>query len=241
MLTDPELLPYSLDIANCSIKHYADDDPCYIGAYLPYILGPLADYEEEELLFTEEELLQLVQEILALDREDSIEEIYGAKELRCIGLNLAQESLNKPYTMIPTYCDDGGVTAEITAYAAINRNTKKAEEAFRVLDYLMSWDMQKDSEMHDFLFRGSISLPMHEDLLRDEESYILSKQYYMLEENYQELCEVRDQIKYANFSGELTTLLSDVLSNCAYAEHYGKTVEEVVHEDYVNMQRRMRE
>jgi hypothetical protein len=62
----------------------------------------------------------------------------------------------------------------------------------------------------------------------------------MTPENHQALCELREQITGANFDGELMAILGDVLPTCAFAEYYGKTVEEIVHEAYENMQRRLR-
>lgn len=243
LLTAPELSPYGSDMANCNHNDKEAGEytePSYFGSYLAQTLGALADYQTEELLFTEEELLQRVLEILALDPIDQYTELDWAEEWFA-SLHLSKERYTEPMTMIPLYSDDGGVTATINTYAAINRNTQKPEEAFRVLDYTMSFSMQKKSDFHESFITSSMSLPMHEDLLRDEEHWLSSIQYYMTPENYAELCEVRDQITGAHFDSELTAILSDVLSSCAHAEYFGKTAEEVVHEAYENMQRRLRE
>ena len=245
LLTAPELSPYGLDMANCSstVIYYdsgEESEPYYSGAYLVYSLGELVDFEKEELLFTEEELLQRVQEILALEQTDTYKEVEGAEEMEA-GIFLGQERFPNPVTMIPLYSDDGGVTARISTYAAINRNTDKPEEAYRVLDYLMSRGMQKSSTVHTRLIRGTGDLPMHEELMRDEDVWMTSMQYYMIPENYEELCEVRDQITGATFSDELVVLLSQLLSKCDAAEIFDMTVEEIVHEVYDDIQRRVRE
>ena len=51
---------------------------------------------------------------------------------------------NDLMTMIPVYSMDGDVTATVEAYTGINRNTKHAEEAFFVVDYLMRVDVQQN-------------------------------------------------------------------------------------------------
>ena len=61
---------------------------------------------------------------------------------------------------------------------------------------------------------------------------------------FEAFCKVRDQITCANFNSEGLALLSDMMGCCfddGYLEYEGKTVEEVVHEAYEDMQRRVKE
>ena len=82
---------------------------------------------------------------------------------------------------------------------------------------------------------------MDEEFFCDAEQWLYNSESCMMPENYEELCEMRSQITGANFDGELVQLLSGVLSDCIHEQKYGdKTVEEVVHEAYENMQRRLR-
>ena len=84
MLTNHELLPYSLDLANCGRLESAVIDGERTEYWAPYsdymhrILGNLADYENETLCFTEEELLMCVNEIMVLEHEDAFEEVETA-------------------------------------------------------------------------------------------------------------------------------------------------------------------
>ena len=68
---------------------------------------------------------------------------------------------------------------------------------------------------------------------------------YLTDENYQELCEVRDQITGANFDGRSVIIMNSLLNKVYRLTYYGefpdKTVEELVHEAYVDLQRRVRE
>ena len=243
MLNDPELSPVAADLANCYsvFRDYETQEEIGSreGQYLPYILGDLADYEAEELMFTEEELLALVQQILDLEEVEHFSSVDKAKELN-VGTQLSERTFNAPMTIIPLYSVDGGVTAKIQNYAAINRNTDRPEEAYAVVDYLMSRKMQKDSDLYTWFLYSFDGIPLHEDLFQPDLP-LVSFNYYMTEENYQELCELRGQITRAYFDNEMTSMLSSILNECRYADIMEKTVEEIVHEAYVDMQRRMRE
>ena len=253
MLHDPELAPYALDLANCtdywngSWDHDNGGEPVLQG-YLDYILGEIVDAENEELKFTEEELLQRINEILALDRDDvhddSEQDYYSGIE-EYLGRNLCVQSYSKPLTMIPMYSDDGGVTARIEKYAAINRNTKRPEEAFTVIDVLMSEHVQQNNKLYvsSYLWMDGVSMPMHEDLFQKDTAGQYGM-FYLTDENYRELCEVRDQITGANFDGRSVTILNDLLFDtfqAYYQENPEKTVEELVHETYMDLRRRVRE
>lgn len=145
MLYDSELSPYALDLANCVDYQYGaygdDGETPHTQYYLTYILGNLVDFESEELLFTEEELLERINEIVSLDLDDVYdvpEQDYYSGVERFLSVKLTNQSFNIPITLLPVYNDDGGVTASISAFAAVNRNTKRPEEAFAVIDILMS-------------------------------------------------------------------------------------------------------
>ncbi|MBP3704078.1 MAG: extracellular solute-binding protein [Clostridia bacterium] len=251
MLHDPELASYAHDLANCS-EYYDLESmnglPIY-QTYLDYILGEIIDAENEELLFTEEELLQRINEILALgmdDVHDDPEHDYYSGIEEALGTGLWIQSYKKPLTMIPMYSDDGGVTARITAYAAVNRNTKHPEEAFTVIDVLMSERVQQNNRLYvsSCLRAGGVSMPMHEDLFQKDTAGNHGM-YYLTDENYQELCEVRDQITGANFDGRSVRIINSLMQKVHRIERNNepsdKTVEELVHEAYVDLQRRVRE
>ncbi len=63
------------------------------------------------------------------------------------------------YWLVPKYNTEGGITANVEAFAAINRNTKLPKESFRVLDMLMSYRGQKSG------FMGELTgMPVHMDV-----------------------------------------------------------------------------
>lgn len=240
MLRDPVLSPAAKALANCyTIDETFDGEEIGgVNSYLEYVLGDLADFENETLSFTEEELLARVNEILAMDRAESYREITDALETEP-GVNMSHRYFGRPMTMLPLYSDDGGITAQIQNYAAVNRNTKKPEEAYAVIDLLMSKNMQMNKPLYSQVLYWTGGIPLHEGLFL--ENTPLGRWDYLTAENHKELSELRGQITHANFKSELTYMVNDILSNCAYADAMGKTVEELVHEGYVELQRRLRE
>lgn len=242
MLTDPELSPYAVELANCynvDIDANTNEEIKIYQNYLEFVLGNLVDHENEELLFTEDELLQRVNEILTLGNQETNDDEHIAEEM-FIGWEINSEYYPEPLTMIPMYSDDGGVAARIDSYAAVNRNTRKPEEAFHVIDYLLDDQMQRKSKIYSQFFYCFDGLPMHEELFQ-EDTPLLNDQFYLIGENYQELREVCEQITVANFDSELRDVLNDTLMYCAAADAFGMTVEEIVHEAYEDLQRRVRE
>ncbi len=257
MLTNPELLPYSLDLANCGTEgSYVIDGTrtVYWDPYADYIhriLGDLADYENESLRFTEEELLALVNEIMALEHKDAFEKVETAKEVYAGGESLSVNTYNKPMTFLPLYNIKGGITAHIDTFAAVSRTTKRPEEAFKVIDLLMSKNMQREGFLYSrgILIQAGFSLPLHEDLLSESDP-LFGSSCYMTDENFEAFCKVREQITAANFNSEITVMLEDMLAECFSRERFKdtesahlhpQTVEEIVHEAYEHMERRMKE
>lgn len=241
LLSDPELSVYGKDLANCSesfVDFYTKEELDGILWHMRYILGKYADYESEELLFTEEELLQRVNEILLLDRKDRYTEVEGACE-RFAGIRLAQREIDKPTTFLPLYSDDGGIVASIENFAAVNRNTDRPEDAFTVIDLLMSKHLQQSSAIYTDLLYNKDSIPMHEELFQ-ESAPLATSNYFMTEENFEAFCTVREQLTGANFEAEWMEMLDVLLAHCRNPEP-GTTVETYVHEFYEDMQRRVRE
>lgn len=223
LLTDPELSPYASDLLNCRYMEFFW--PC-----LEFTFGQLVDYEEEELLFTEDELLSRVNEIISIDPNDT----HGCIAEDFIGASI--RSFVEPVTVLPWYCDDGGITARIDAYAAINRNTDRPEDSFAVLDFLLSTEAQQNYEIYsEYFYREGLGgLLMNEEFVNIETGEPL----YQNEENYLSICELQKQITCANFDSNIGTLVSNLFSECALFPEYTDTY---VHETYEDMQRRVRE
>lgn len=230
MLTDPVLAPFAADLINCR-KGYEEDDEGNYGVgypeYIEFTLGEIADYEKGDLLFTEEELLQRMNEIMVLSMQDTN---LDAKESM---LGVSVRSYTQPITLLPMYSDDGGIFARVESYAAVNRNTKRPEEAFAVIDTLLSTEVQQNNKIYTEYLCYTEGLPMNEEL----ERIGTNQKLYMNEDNYKEICELQEQITGAYFDGEPTAILN-MLLDC---DSFPDQVEGIVHEAYEDLQRRIKE
>ncbi len=197
--------------------------------YLPNIIGELADYSKDEPAFTEEELRTWAGRSFATWQ--TIPENLREDQPLCLPIDLlmldsCQVDLagEREYTMIPCYNLSGGVTAEITAFGAINRNARRPEEAFRILDYLMDSEIQQSSP----LFQSRISgIPVYTGTGNSDTP--ATSYWKMNEANYQAFTQVQEQINVANFPGPLDECLWMV-------ESYNQEVlEKSCHEQYMLM------
>ncbi len=247
MLTNPELLPYSLDMANFgqTAELMGSTETVFTEGSLMglgLLFGDIADYENEEMTVTEEEIVNTVEQILSLEQKDSYEDIEQAEEIEIGEVDMSSEHFNKPMTFLPLYNMDGGVTVEIEKYAAVNRNTKRPEDAFKVIDLLMNKNFQQTSFLYNRLICPGYSMPLHEELFQ-ESTPVGGMNRYMLDSNFAAFSKVREQITDAYFQSEGSKILKDVLSQCRSrnSNESDKTVEEIVHETYRDLERRVRE
>lgn len=195
--------------------------------YLSGLLGELADYPAEELLFTQEELVQRIRETLELAQSRD-EKAFG--ELpdyqgfpMCVDFeydfypkkgdgSYAALRPGDPVEMAPLYSVQGGCRATIRTYGGINRNTKRPEEAFAVLDMLLSGEVQaKGALFSQDLLVGSV--PTHEDLMREGCEV---RFWSMTDENFQAYERARQQITSAGFGNRLTNELFQLYAKCSW-------------------------
>lgn len=182
-----------------------DPDPAIrlsCGNYLPIIIGELADYSKDAPAFSEEELCAL-----AIKQQETWltvpENLRGEDRplflpIDILTLSNAEVDLagEQEYTIIPSYNLSGGVTAEITTFGAINRNSRCPEEAFRILDYLMDPEIQQSSP----LFQGRMEgLPVYTGTGNSDTP--AGSHWRMNEANYQAVTQAQEQINIANFPG----------------------------------------
>lgn len=238
-------------------------------------LGKLADYQKQELLFTEEELLQRVQEIRSLSAwhdalkvPGDVPEHFKTKlgvgfEMMNLGNSQSVESgvdlpglhaisgmstvdkytfvTTDPLTMVPVYCDDGGVSAVVHAYGAINANTKRPEDAFAVLDLLLSHEAQSNYSIYHALTWDEVQIPTYEGLMTEDDPIRMEygETYYMVAENYEALSKVRDQISQVHFCStldmELEELVNWLVTAQATSTYSDAALEQQVHEFYSRM------
>jgi len=214
--------------------------------FLEYALGELADYDEEKLLFTEEELLQRTTEMLSLwdryenDAFSQVPNFYQSRITESMFYMADTNGIGKEEErrMIPIYSDDGGTTVSVAAFAAINANTTYPEDAFFVLDLLMSRSYQQKFDLYRDYLCKFCAVPVDEDLLHQSAPI---EDFYLTDINYQEYVRVRDQIQHVRFRGGLDLVLKDMLDDCVEAQNNQRNYTAIVSEYYRKMERMLGE
>lgn len=148
-LADPDFAPKTWDeLVNCAdpavLKVVRSSLYYWCGAGIPRI----ADYTTEKTVLTEEDLTAQFEELLAMPAPESFDEetaliqdgFYAQTDEGMAYYAQNKDTVNA--LAIPN--TEGGVTAFITSYAAINRNSQKADEVFRFFELLFSDEAQID-------------------------------------------------------------------------------------------------
>ena len=213
---------------------------------LPYILGTLADYESEELLFTEDELYETLTTMLSL-YDDASENQYKYIKNDASYSNLIYQIFNGYFdtdmALVPVYSLRGGVTASIRSYAAVNRNTRLPQDAFSVIDYLMREEAQRKSVLYSKFFVNGI--PLQNDLGSEEKTLeaAYDPQRYLAQPYFEDLLLIKEQITEVNFQSNLDAVLEDLIVNAIYDESFSDeaVARAYVSEAYAKMKRMMGE
>jgi ABC-type glycerol-3-phosphate transport system substrate-binding protein len=112
---------------------------------------------------------------------------------------------------------------------------KHKEEAFTFLDYFMSEEISLNSII---TVPFTPNLPLFSDAYSKESPY---QQRCLTPEAFEELTETKEQITAVSFDDEISSELSFLIINCREAYIAGAPYEEMVHEAYEQMQRKVRE
>lgn len=196
------------------------------------VLGVLADYAKEELSFTEEELLDVVNRLRAAKQETAGLAI-GDMGLRW-GPSLAITPLNdsilkadqeENFYMIPTYNQDGGVTAQVEEFAAVSRGTEYPDYAWNILKALLSEEGQRN------IWVTVSGLPVRMGI--GQESAPAAAGWYLDDWDYQQLEALQEQINRVEFITPMSDELSGLLTECIGLED--SQMEAAVHKSYITM------
>ena len=150
----------------------------------PNCLGVLADYEGQNLLVTTESLTTAIQQADAFTEFQ--DEQYSQSPAVRNGETSWSAWMELPYdeteyTVFPIPNPEGGVTAAVTAYAAINRNAAHPQEAFALIEQLFREELVTQTgsgfEVNGYHYCSTFSfgvnsgylsaLPVKEQLLLD--------------------------------------------------------------------------
>ncbi len=170
-------------------------------------LGMVADYENDKPAFTREELQAHLEGLRANRKRRTKELSESLGQYSSVSFGRINAGLFSQYdpdsVLIPQYNRDGGATAYITTFGAVNINSKAPEGAFRILELLMSRDVQKDSELCSW-DRGA---PVHMELMAKKEKIFApfeiggrhAERWGLTEYNYNQLQDLIKQINAVDF------------------------------------------
>ncbi len=223
------------------------DDPGIIEitclSCFPDSLGLLADYENDVPSFTKEELTAHLDGILKNRERRTSEMTESIGRHRAVTFGRMNSGLFSQYdpdsVLIPHYNRDGGVTASITSFGAVNINAKEPEVAFEILDLLMSKEVQQNSELLSW-DRGA---PVHMDLLKKDEKVFAPvdldngtqvDSWGLTDYNYEQLQTLIKQINAVDFFTPVHYELSDLYIAYMQAETKEER-EKLVAEAYKNI------
>lgn len=153
--------------------------------------GREADYEAEKLTFTEEELLEEARHWrswLGNLQSGKYREQVAQEKITVTRFNDCQVFETEDQTAVPAKNRNGGVTAYIETFGAVNRNAPYPELSFRVLDRMMSTDVQCDQALYGGS-GGTIT-----DMYLNAPGEPVLQWLPMTEEGYARYTELRDQI-----------------------------------------------
>lgn len=202
-----------------------------------YVLGKTVDYENEELLFTEEELFDLLTEMNDLHKSVEnnpfpyLEGQVGSHLFRRINVT----DFDSEMSLVPIYSRNGGITATVVSFAAVNSNTAYPEMAFSVIDFMLQEDMQLESELYSFVL-GSGELSMQEDIGWKERP--MADGSYLEQSLYEDLLCIKNQITEVSFRSEADIALMRLTSDCVLR---GEVSRESVSQVYESLQQYVRE
>lgn len=195
-------------------------------------LGDSADILGEELNFTEDELLDLAMRYHEQTLVTGIDwEGVNVNPGRVLQHDLFP-SAETEVTIIPGFNKNGGVTAGISVYGAVNRNTDKPDIAFAVLDKLLSQKTQQGNEMY-FMFTG---MPMDMELGNSDNRFMWGP-WYMNDWNYEQYTNIRDRIDSVRFYTPLDREAENTLVPACRDEGATEdSIRKAVHSCYTTMQ-----
>lgn len=117
---------------------------------------------------------------------------------------------------------------DITAFAGINRNSAHPDEAFTVLDFLLSRDVQKGFKIYTDMH----SLPTHMDLYSAK---CPAHGQAMSEEHFESFSNLRGQINVAKFYTPLEEAMLGITAEFDYKKGTEEELRKIVHKHYMEM------
>ena len=231
----------------------------FLGAHasgLFCLFSQTADFENEELSFSEEELTAQVKDSLAAyHRAAEQDEVFPGSSKYLSTWNFWHEGgfEGKDYSFAPLRNLEGGSTAVVAQYCAVNANTNKKDKALAVIDALLCREFQTNG----LLYQTFMEMPVYLDLVSPGTTYLdvwlefTEEQYEM----WRRICEDINIVRFPSpLDKELDNMMMDIedamleslpadeeryprdarLADCTISD---EKLEEIISEHYRQMQR----
>lgn len=215
-----------------------------------YAVGEIADYEKEKLLLSENLLEEQLEKAINFKKE-------GLKLLEEQGAEYRNKVLVGPYldhtvaflkgerntshALWPVKNIDSGITANITLYAAVNRNTEQPEEAFSFLDTLLSDEIMTGQGMkeNDIVYGAGFlaekdQFPVHENALEKKLEDINAQ-------DANQIREMNKQIETVRFYSDIEKTLAASYMEIAHSKPEEQTTKESAKKHYDLMKMQLQE
>ena len=217
--------PLLREQVNWFLNYYND------GSYSQQILGAhdsglfclmprTADFDSETLYFTEEEMTAFLKDAFAAYRQ------AVAQETASTGFSvfLTPSSFNAPVlagfhildahdfdrSFAPLRNLEGGSTAVISNYCAVNANTKRADKALAIIDALLYKDYQKTG----LYYQPINEMSVYRDLSSPDDEYDYIECMQLFHEEYpawQRICEDINIVRFPSpLDAELDNMMMDI-------------------------------
>lgn len=191
---------------------------------LPCLFPRLADFETGRVCFTEEELLEIVREDLQACRRlyepggSRVENFAAFAEPDALldsgmgelfGMALRRgEPEDAAY--VPLANLEGGVTAEVARYCAVNRNTQRPLDAFHVVECLLDPAFQSTSTIERMGNLADPKMPVDMTVL-SREFPMMSGRLSLHPQHFEEWRGVCERITSVHFPSPLESQLEDMV------------------------------
>ena len=186
------------------------------------IFAGYIDYENGQINMSEDKMYDTLSSVadayLRGDREAIYYQDYLGHPLSnesLYELNAAEENAY-PF-VVPNV--EGGITAQITVYTAINRNTNHPQEAFNFIELFYDKEMQRNDKIMLDNGNGYIKLYMDPLLLGAQSGIKTGKINYSDEiyfRSYADIQDIHARITCARFTTKIDTMLCDLWFNSHY-------------------------
>lgn len=210
------MLDRSSTVLTAALASWRGEEGGFTG--LSFAFGRKANYKEETLTISQDEFRDIVHQLLDFNTkidENNLGDIkkgISQTDLWLYQLAIANEKWGRqPVTFIPFFNHQGGVSAKIRDFVAVNGNSKNPAGAFWLVDYISGEDQFQSSELHMYL--NSHGLPIYDELMQEATMLPYRKDNgaqkdpsnYIFFENqdWQALTSARDKIDSADFPSEL--------------------------------------